>query len=120
MREDQIHRILGKSIKGFALGNNIAKKGMIFFHVRFLAGLIGVTEKQECFVGSIGKVIFNGTDMSKLTAVVGKDERENIAEADSVGSKGRFEQMNFFGNLGGCFIFQQKRRHEVTESEVQS
>lgn len=86
VRKDHIDCLLREGIEGFTFWNNIAQYCVVLFNLWFLAGFIWVAEKERGFF-STRLIIFNGSDVSELAAVIGKDQRKDDAEAQSLSDK---------------------------------
>ena len=64
VRENQIHRVLSEIVKGTSAGNDVSKKRMIVFYMRFSVRSVGIAEEDEGFLIA-AKIIFPCSRFSK-------------------------------------------------------
>ena len=60
VRENQIHRVLSKIVKGTSAGNNAPEKRMVVFYVRLLVGSVGIAEEDGCLLVSAKIILKSG------------------------------------------------------------
>ena len=80
VRENQIHRVLSKIVKGTSAGNNAPEKRMVVFHVRLLVGSVGIAEEDGGFLVS-AKIILKSGNTAEFAAVIRQQHRKHFAEA---------------------------------------
>ena len=117
--KDQIDVFLRKRVKGSSGGNNAAKEGVIVFDVGFLIGSVGVAEEERGFFKARG-VVFKSEDVGKLAAVIGQDQREQVAKDDAVMKKDRLKVSDFSGGFRSGFVVKKDTEHEGKVNELKS
>ena len=69
MGEDQIDRLLGEVIKGGALWNDVAEKGVVLVDLRLLGRTHRIAEEQRDFTIAI-VIVLKGEDIGKFSAII--------------------------------------------------
>ena len=79
MGKDEIDILLGETVEGSTLRNDIPEEGVVLFHSGFLGRTVGITEEKLCLPGTVRR-IHKGMDIGELAAVVRQDQREKRTE----------------------------------------